>query len=283
MRTNPKIISDGELDKEYNLSAITVERIDLVDEPCVPKAVIRIIKNKEDITVAEEKDKLELTEEEQEQLEKSLADAAKLIQTEMGKVKDEKKKKRLNLILASLKGLTKQEDDDDEEEEEDKEKKNKVKKSDGDGEEETEDLETVLKNEFLAEIKEDLTKELKEEVEKAGRSISRKTASELEKIVATIKNALSSLESITKPGQQHDGPKKDEYEDKYPKPKKKATKKSREELDLTDLQKQAKKTYELYKNDQIDDAGRDEFVDGLFDIMKSLQEEYINENEEGGE
>jgi len=276
MRTNPKVIPDGELDKEYNLSAITVERIDLVDEPCVPKAVIRIIKHKEGIQVAEEKDKLELTEEEQEKLEKSLAEAAKLIQEEMGKVKDEKKKKRLNLILASLKGLTKKEDD--EEEEDDKEKK-KVKKSDGDGEGETEDLEKALKDEFLAEIKEDLTKELKEEVEKAGRSISRKTASELEKIVATIKNALSSLESITKPGQQ-DPKKDDEYEDKYPKPKKKkATKKS---FDLTMLEKQTKKTYELYKNDQIDDTGRDEFVDDLFDIMKSMQEEYINE-EEGGE
>lgn len=276
MRTNPKIIEDGELDKEYNLSAITVERIDLVDEPCVPKAVIRIIKHKEGNTVAEEKETLELTEEEQEQLEKSLADAAKLIQEEMGKVKDEKKKRRLNLILASLKGLVKA-GHDDEEEEDDKKKKNKVKKSDGDGEEETEDLEKALKDEFLSEIKADLTKELKEEVEKAGRSISRKTATELEKIVATIKNALSSLESITKPG-QHDGPKKDEeYEDKYPKPKKKATKKS---FDLSMLEKQTKKTYELYKNDQIDDDGRDKFVDGLFDIMKSMQE--INE-EEGGE
>lgn len=282
MRANPKIIPDGELDKEYELSAITVERIDLVDEPCIPKAVIRIIKNKEGMKVAEEKKEgLELTEEEQEKLEKSLADAAKLIQEEMGKVKDEKKKKRLNLILASLKGLVKADGDEEEEDDKDKDKDaKKVKKSADDNAEE--DLEKALKDEFLAEIKEDLTKELKEEVEKAGRSISRKTASELEKIVATIKNALSSLENITKPG-QHDGSKKDdEYEDKYPKPKKKATKKSREELDLTGLQKQAKRTYELYKNDQMDDDGRDEFVDGLFDIMKSLQEEYINE-EEGGE
>ncbi len=268
MRTSPQTIPDDELDKEYDLTEITVERIDLVDEPCIPKAVIRIIKNKHGFTkegmkVAEEKDKLELTEEEQKQLEKSLSEAAKLIQDEMDKVKDEKKKKRLNMILANLKGLTKKDDDDDEEE--DKDKKNKVKKD-------LDDLEKALKDELIVDMKDELKKELQEEIEKAGRSISRKTASDLEKIVVTIKSALSALETITKPGEPKKKP-DDEYKDEYPKPK--TTKKS---FDLTELQKHTKKTYELYKNEKLDEDGVDKFIKGLFDVIDD-----IANDEEGGE
>lgn len=270
MKTPQGIIDDNDLEKEYDLVDVTVKRIDLVDEPCVPKAIIRIIKNKEDMKVADEKQEtedLELTEEEVEELEKSLAEAVKLIQEEMDKIKDEKKKKRLNMILANLKGLTKK-DEDDKEKDEEKEKAEKALKD-----ELVKELKDELAEEYKKELKEELLEEVKEEIEKAGKSISQKTASELEKIVATIKSALVALEAVCKPG---DYKKPKEYDDKYPKPK--TTKKS---FDLTELEKHAKKTYELYKNEQMDADGRDLFVGGLMEIMKSLMEDI--DEEEGGE
>lgn len=269
MKAPQGIIDDNDLEKEYDLVDVTVKRIDLVDEPCVPKAIIRIIKNKEDMKVADEKQEtedLELTEEEVEELEKSLSEAVELIQEEMDKIKDEKKKKRLNMILANLKGLTKK-DEDDKEKDEEKEKAEKALKD-----ELVKELKDELAEEYKKELKEELLEEVKEEVEKAGKSISLKTASELEKIVAAMKSALNALEAISKPGKHDDYKKPDEY------PKPKTTKKS---FDLTELEKHAKKTYELYKNEQMDEAERDLFVGGLFDIMKSLMED--TDEEEGGE
>lgn len=276
MRTPQEIIDEGDLEKEYDLVDVTVKRIDLVDEPCVPKAIIRIIKNKEGLQVAEEKkEDLELTEEEIEEFEKSLAQAVKLIQDEMDKVKDEGKKKRLNMILANLKGLTKK---DEEEKDEEKEKAEKALKD-----ELVKELKDELAEEYKKELKDELLEEVKEEVEKAGKSISRKTASDLEKIVLAIKSALTSLETITRGDKKVD--EKDEYDQKYPKPTKKS--KSGQVLevdwDIDELQKSTKKTYELYKNDQMDEKGIEEFVGGLFDVIKGFIEEIEVNEEEGGE
>lgn len=230
----------AEIPEKHILTDVEVDRVDLVDYPCVPKARILIIKNKGGEKIMAEETK------ELEEMEKSLEDAAKMIEQEMDKVKDEAKHKRLNLILANLKGLLKKAEDSDDK---DKEKDKAIEKS------------------LFDELKAEISEEMKEEIDKAGKRISKDTAEELTKIAEVLKSVCDSLESMLKADvkkPQYEKP-YGEYEKPYgyPKPAKK------------DVANSVIKMFQLYKAGTMSDDEMKDIVDKLSEM--TLQEKLAEE------